>query len=351
MLRAGKLPLMTRLRLLFCIFLFAASSFAEDEEVPLYQVEIIVFQHVFSDELPEEASQVNDYRMVTRPLPLPIDEPELVEDEAESVVDGESETRQDSFLQRAGDLDVWPPAVFDPLDFEILPEDEIQPDLIFEVAQLSETMQQAWNRLQNSAGYEPLKFAGWQQHAYPPEVQVPVRIHDEVPLPDPDAFVGPPDELLAMVGANIDTEPAVATEAEETEAEAEEEIDEAEFTSYRLDGQFSLVQRRFLHLDIDLEYREQAGHPPIRYAGEALEQGDEPGLVAEELPGWLLHTVLQRRQVHEDRFEYFDTPWLGVLALVTEVEIPEEPEESEPPVENGNVVQSNSESRQEDSSL
>ena len=335
---------MTRLRLLFCIFLFAASAFAEDEEVPLYQVEIIVFQHVFSDELAEGVSQVNDYRMVTRPLPLPIGEPEPVAEEAESIADRDSEALEDSFLQRPGDLDVWPPAVFDPLDFEILPEDESQPDLIFEVAQLSETMQQAWNRLQNSAGYEPLKFAGWQQHAYPPEVQVPVRIHDEVALPDPDAFVGPPDEFLVPGGANIDPEPALATEAEE-------EIDEAEFTSYRLDGQFSLVQRRFLHLDIDLEYREQAGHPPIRYAGEVLEQGDEPGLVAEELPGWLLHTVLQRRQVHEDRFEYFDTPWLGVLALVTEVEIPEEPEESEPPTENGNVLQSNSESPREDSSL
>jgi hypothetical protein len=227
------------------------------------------------------------------------------------------------------------PGFFDDNEFatEPPPQDPLE-DPIYETTGLSAAMQTAWNRLQRSPAHEPLHYAGWQQHAFPPEMQKPIRLHDEVALVEPaadqesadftdesfneeqDAAVEP-DVAGAFVSGDesLPTEPLEGDGPELVEAE---EIDAAEFTNYRLDGQLSLVQRKFLHLDIDIEWREAI-----------LLSAPDPDEEFEPDPAYRLHTVLQRRQILTDRLEYFDTPVLGIIALITEIEPPEEPEESD----------------------
>ena len=290
---AVKLSAMTRQLLFSVLLIISAGSFADEEEViPQYQVEIIVFQHLYSDEAAELVSQVNDYRTVARPAPLP--EPDFVG-----------------------------------------PPDPEAGGPIVELSEKSNLIQQAWNRLVRSPAHEPLHYAGWQQRAYPPEEQNPVRIHDEFALPDPKA-----EELEeSMLDEDIaDIETRVPVIDLSLTTPEEEEIDEAEFTSYRLDGQLSLVQRKYTHLEVDIEWRESIVAPFVD------EVAVLPGGLAEEMQArYSLYTALQRRQVHADRLEYFDTPWLGALTLITEVEIPAEPESIEVPTEGENTVDSNAE--------
>lgn len=329
---AGKLPAMTRLFLMPGLFFFTAVALAEEDKViPLYQVEVIVFQHLNSDATAEAVSQVSDYRMVTRPLPLPRESQTDLQSIPQAAARGS--VMQDPVIHALDDRTAWPPSVFDSADFEPGPQTEPGEDLIYEISGPSEAMRQAWDRLQNSPAYEPLHYAGWQQHAYAPEEQEPVRFHGDI------ALAGPGEEQPAEAGKHTAAEnrperpspvPVIdlttaMPDMEKTgagapaadaapDAEEAEEIDEAQFTSYRLDGQFTLVRRKFLHLVIDLEWRDPAAVP-------AIFEDDADG----NAPAYLLYSVLQRRQVREDRLEYFDTPLLGVLARVSEVELPAEP--------------------------
>jgi hypothetical protein len=165
-------------------------------------------------------------------------------------------------------------------------------------------------------------------------MQKPIRLHGEIALVEPaadqdatdftdESFNEEQDSVAELdvagdfVGEDegFPTEPLEGDGSELIEAE---EIDEAEFTNYRLDGQLSLVQRKFLHLDIDIEWREAI-----------LLSAPDPDEEIETGPTYQLHTVLQRRQILTDRLEYFDTPALGIIALITEIEPPEEPEDSD----------------------
>jgi hypothetical protein len=325
------------LRIISIAVLLSTNSlaWAQDEEViPVYQLEVIVFQHLYSDEAAEDVHQVSDYRSVTRPLPIPEDpEPEsgLTGNTGEFANTGAQDDASGSAVMPGTIL----PGFFDDNEFatEPPPQDPLE-DPIYETTGLSAAMQTAWNRLQRSPAHEPLHYAGWQQHAFPPEMQKPIRLHDEVALVEPaadqesadftdesfneeqDAAVEP-DVAGAFVSGDesLPTEPLEGDGPELVEAE---EIDAAEFTNYRLDGQLSLVQRKFLHLDIDIEWREA-----ILLSAPDPDEEIEPG------PAYRLHTVLQRRQILTDRLEYFDTPVLGIIALITEIEPPEEPEESD----------------------
>lgn len=314
---------------IFCCFFFAvATSLADTEDaeiLPLYRVEIIVFQHLYSDELAEQVSQVNDYRTVTRPLATPVEPDPADQSRAQTGLEEGDIQRQ----QPLGTADI--PGVFDLAEFQPDFEPAVEANFIFEVTEQSDAMRRVWGRLLRSPAHEPLHYAGWQQQAYPPEEQNPVRIHDDIPLAEPEAREvdlnepdqSPREDQLEVPTIDLSTNmPAIGDDGSiedlpepgESAAGEEEEIDEAEYTSYRLDGQLSLVQRKFLHLDLDIEWRE--------LVELQLLIGEEP---AEALT-FSLYTVLQRRQVLEDRLEYFDTPWLGAITLITEIELPEEPE-------------------------
>ena len=97
---------------------------------------------------------------------------------------------------------------------------------------------------------------------------------------------------------------------------------------FRLDGSVQLRRNRFLHLYLDLEYRESGpflAPDPAAPTSIFDVQPDAP-----EEP-YSVFALKQNRQVRTGRMQYFDTPQFGALVLVTAIapETPEEPEFSE----------------------
>ena len=89
-----------------------------------------------------------------------------------------------------------------------------------------------------------------------------------------------------------------------------------------------LKRTRFLHLDIALQLREAVFEaeteltpaPPVALVEEEEEtQPPRPS-------AFLVHELVQSRQVKTGRMEYFDSPVLGVLAYITGISL-EEPQD------------------------
>lgn len=171
-----------------------------------------------------------------------------------------------------------------------------------------------WSRLDRLAEYEPLLRLTFEQSLY--DYHPPVRVHDEVVMGQ--ALLGGED----AAGGTAETAP-----------EAEVAL------LYRLDGTVQLRRSRFLHVDLDLEYRldgpawEQAfpaqlpprlpdgfewlgGPPPASTtAGAAAATG------AIDTP-FRLHRLQQSRQVRTDTMQYFDSAFLGAIVRVTTIADP-----------------------------
>jgi hypothetical protein len=101
---------------------------------------------------------------------------------------------------------------------------------------------------------------------------------------------------------------------------------------YRLDGTAQLTRSRFLHLALDVAWREPVfGELPLR---PPLPPSDGVPADAEQvLPvpeSFRVHRLQQRRQVRSDRVEYFDGPVLGVLARISRVAADESALENPP---------------------
>lgn len=168
------------------------------------------------------------------------------------------------------------------------------PEIPQPTAETGQTFQNLWARLRRVSGYEPLAMASWTQSQI--DYQPPVRLHDaeviaeELRLPGPvfwtDLAGGP------LLGEYI-------------------------HSMYRLDGSVQLRRSRFLHIDLDLEYRVDEPAQPVSVFGEAgivnvVEQsGDVPA------PPFRVHRLRQSRQVKSNEIHYFDTAYLGALVRVT----------------------------------
>ena len=137
----------------------------------------------------------------------------------------------------------------------------------------SETMAGVWNRLRSSAGYRPLLYRGWIQYATPMTEPLPARLHGDTVF----------------------------------ETTAEPGIGGAADPHFRLEGFISFSKGRFYHIKLGLEWRESAAsdiapHPDL----EALK--------------YQVYALRQQRQILLDAVTYFDTPWLGALVRVSELE-------------------------------
>jgi len=190
---------------------------------------------------------------------------------------------------------------------------------------MSSVMQGVMRRLRSSATYHPLLFASWEQTRI--DYHPPVRLHDE--------------ELIAE---QLDFPYEVAF----VDLQAMDMFEDYLAPYYRLDGTVQLRRSRFLHVNLDLEYRlellprpetEIPDHeqPLAEDSGAELSSdqdgiaisnvaplaanGDEPELIQDFIdpsPGpALVHALKQSRLVRTGQMQYFDTPFLGVLVRVT----------------------------------
>jgi len=154
------------------------------------------------------------------------------------------------------------------------------PDDLRVIMEKSPAVDDAWRRLRGSADYRPLLFAAWEQNRI--DYYPPLRIHDQQLL---ETQLRPPTQfMLADLTA---PDPLAAYRS----------------TFYQLDGSLQLRRSRFLHLYLDLEFREK----------QPATDSSEPGQ-------YHVHSIRQNRQVRTGQMQYFDTPQFGVLVLVTAIQ-------------------------------
>lgn len=209
-------------------------------------------------------------------------------------------------------------------------QDQSLPDALEVLTDRSRRMEGVWQRLRNSKGYRPLVYTSWVQNNI--DYYPPFRIHDEVII---DTQIRSPGNIVV---ANL---------------AAQDPLKAYRNNFYRLDGSAQLRLSRFLHINLNLEYRV----PAAARAQQSLvfEQSDVGTGTATELagPGRLpgadladastvpatdpasrdlaaydIYRLKQGRQVKTDRLQYFDSPWFGALVLV--IPIAAEPVATEP---------------------
>lgn len=209
-------------------------------------------------------------------------------------------------------------------------QDDSLPDDLEVLQDRSQRMEGVWQRLRNSKGYRPLVYTSWVQNNI--DYYPPFRIHDDEVI---DTQIRSPGNIVVA------------------DLEAQDPFAAYRNDFYRLDGSAQLRLSRFLHINLNLEYRvpatqrdqqnmivSQSGNVETYPAG-SNESGLASAGMAPELTRTAIRTIReadkpdhdvyrlkQSRQVKTDRLQYFDSPWFGALVLV--IPIAAEPVVTEP---------------------
>jgi len=167
------------------------------------------------------------------------------------------------------------------------------PDDLKATDQKGTRMDGIWRRLRSSKGYRPMLFAAWEQNRtdyYPP-----MRIHDEILV---DEQLRPPTSIMIA------------------DLAAEDPLGAYLSSFYRLDGTVQLRRSRFLHLYMDLEYRQEIEQPGNDAQASFFSIKDP---AQSESANYKIFSLQQNRQIRSSEFQYFDTPYFGALVLITAV--------------------------------
>jgi hypothetical protein len=232
------------------------------------------------------------------------------------------------------------------LDEPAMPEDPVRID------KQDGTFANIWSRLDRLTEYEPLLRLTYEQSVF--DFHPPVRVHGEEILAE-QVMV---DDWRAIKAAIPDGRDDGATAREP----ADESVALPVARYFRLDGKVHLRRSRFLHVDLDLEYRldgpawqREFGLPPgFEWIGEAPDEartpapaparGPEPrnaapinalqpmtrsGPVLTDGPAgseaqppsepFQVHRLQQSRQVRTNTLQYFDSAFLSAIVRVTEI--------------------------------
>jgi hypothetical protein len=257
---------------LLSILLLLVSS-ASMAESGAYRVEVIVFRNLL---VTTEATEVADLRSFSH-----------FPDTAE--INVPATPVNEPINKTANELTEPLPEIL----AEWVPDD--LPDDLRIIAQKSTHMDGVWRRLRSSEGYRPLVYTSWEQNRtdyYPP-----MRVHDTQII---DTQLRPPTHILVA------------------DLAAEDPLTAYRSTFYRIDGGAQLRRSRFLHLYLDLEFRENTlqDTQPSTFFGNTdiqplnLDISEHPNRV---------YTLKQNRQIRSRQMQYFDTPYFGVLVFVSNV--------------------------------
>jgi hypothetical protein len=167
------------------------------------------------------------------------------------------------------------------------------PDELRVIIQKGVQMDGVWRRLRSSKNYRPLLYSAWEQNRV--DYYPPMRMHDQVVI---NTQLRPPTHI--MVADLSEGDPLAAYRS----------------TFYQLDGSVQLRRSRFLHLFLDLEYREQN---PRLSAEQAFFAVSAKQAEDENDTAYRVFALKQNRQIRTRQVQYFDTPYFGVLVLVSPV--------------------------------
>lgn len=263
-----------------------------------YRVEVIVLTHLGHDQEGREVRLLNDYSSALDFLQPPVEDTEAAEvlTEAEEAAVDPSDVGIDEGLLGVVEEDPW--------------------NVVTHVEQMGPEMQEAWRRLRLSAPFRPLQYLAWEQGSNPPFPLLRVHDLETVLVEDPWA-----EERLLQAAAEESKVfgDAVATSGQAGFAEDDAEALPDPIAYYRLDGSVSLTRSRFLHLAMAVEWREPVFDETLASVPAPLPSTlGEPPL--SPLPSaFLVHRLEQSRPVRTGRMEYFDGPFLGVLAWVSDI--------------------------------
>ena len=177
------------------------------------------------------------------------------------------------------------------------------PDDVRIIRQKSDQMDYVWRRLRSSKNYRPLVYGAWDQNRtdyYPP-----MRIHN---------------------GQLIDTQFRPPTTVVIADLAAEDPLAAYRSNFYQVDGSVQLKRSRFLHVFLDLEYRDKTQQAPAEtgfFSGSNTEAEIETGNEDGEIHS--IFTLKQNRQVRTNRMQYFDTPYFGALVFVSALQLDSPP--------------------------
>jgi hypothetical protein len=250
------------------LLLISSATLAESGA---YRVEVIVLRNLRAE---AESTSIQDLRSFSQ---FPgSGEPEQT-NEAPDGLPGElpDDLSAELLVDSPGDL---------PDDLHILPE-------------RSTYMNDVWRRLRGSQNYRPLAYAAWEQNRtdyYPP-----MRIHDENIL---DTQLRPPTTIMVA------------------DLAAEDPLAAYRSVFYKLDGSVQLRRSRFLHLFLDLEYREsEPPTDPVFSVENDIQIEAATGADMENIMTHEVFTLKQNRQVRTGEVQYFDTPYFGALVFVSAI--------------------------------
>jgi len=294
-----------------------------------YRVELLLLRHLNGAEEAEPQQSLTDYSAALDLQP-PIDETELepgladeADPEAQTDYEAAGENPPPGLTGPEGDPETEAPGT------EESGEIDAEPQIVLLETQ-SEVMQRAWQRLKTSADYRPELYLSWEQ----PEVEPfpSIRVHDQKLLFEDDPYAdlrAGIEEAEEQVPTFTDTMTPVETLTDENgEAAPPEDTLPAPTRFYRIDGRATLRKARFLHLQLDLEYREplfsqDQQNEPMHTADPLDEQRPRPS-------AYLVHYLRQSRQVQTQSMEYFDGPVFAVLAMISRVEADPDQDNGEP---------------------
>lgn len=177
--------------------------------------------------------------------------------------------------------------------FQVMARD--LPDDVRVVTQKSNAMEDAWRRLRSSQDYRPLVYAAWEQNQV--DYYPPMRIHDQ--------------QVIA-------TQLSAPTMIMVADLTTDDPLGAYRGTFYQLDGSLQLRRSRFLHLYLDLEFREQlppGGYDEVVNGGVGIPR--EIDGVERKISTYGVYALKQNRQISTGEMQYFDTPSFGALVYVT----------------------------------
>lgn len=268
------------LTFLILILVFGIHPCAWSQEQRGYRVEVLVLRHLDGAGEPWPAAELPDLEA-------------LLDLEArERALAGPPELPEDPF-----DLAPQPDELLPPLG--PFPDEREPWAGVRRLGERSERMQAVWRNLRLSAEFRPEIFLAWEQ---PGDEPFPLlRIHGEEILARDDAFAHM--RYLA---------PAYAFQYHLESGDMLLKPIPDPKIHYTIDGSIRLRRSRFLHLDLDIGFYSPAPGTFMGLAGPPL-------LPAHQ--AYYVFPIRQSRQVRTGRMEYFDSPVLGVLAWVTEIEL------------------------------
>jgi len=305
------------LLLLPCLAFSASSAEKNDlADERWFEIELIVFAHnnaqaLDSEKWPEITDLVLPEKMVelSQPLPEPPEEITPKKDPKALVFE---QVSQDGILgSRIEHLKPVPM----PVAFVMLKDEELQ-------------LKDSLKKLTKSSKFDPMLHVAWRQPTYNDDNAQTVFLYEGMTKP----------EFREIENTDSENNPLNTPSDAKSDVNSETDI---EMMNPRFVGTIRLSVARYLHFAADLVYRA----PVTQRVAKQMQYGDlwtdspyqalsYPQGPAYQLESWKAvrgFRLKESRRMRSKRIHYLDHPFLGIVVLITPVELPNGPEELSAP--------------------